>query len=484
MPDRPDPSPESGADSLNDLFRSLPDPKQPEKTASANEGPTPGSRRAARAAAAREAKDQAARVAQGLPPEPAPAAAEGGGSGATETTTPTTAKRVDTATQAAPVVVTAEPRATLDDLFAQEEETTKPAKPKRRAGCLIALIIVLVLVGGAVVGGVWVMNTYGDKINEVMGWGPPKDYEPGEATGEALVTISEGDSGADVSVALYRAGVTKTEDVFYDTLVDQGTSLTFFPGVYKFEQKMTAKAVIEAMQSGENKMENSALIREGLTVEATLQTIAESLAVPLDQLQAAAADPASFGVNAPSLEGWLFPALYEFAPESSAHDILAKLVERTRESLAAAGVPAGDEQRVLTIASIIEREARAQDDFYKVSRVIQNRLDQDMMLQMDSTAQYGYGELHKGSASTSEEAQHDDNPWNTYVVQGLPATPIANPGDLAIDAAMHPVAGPWLYFVTVNLDTGETVFTQTYEEHQAAIDKWRQWCTENPDSGC
>ena len=81
---------------------------------------------------------------------------------------------------------------------------------------------------------------------------------------------------------------------------------------------------------------------------------------------------------------------------------------------------------------------------------------------MDSTAQYGAGEMASGTVSTSEEARNNDNPWNTYVYPGLPIGPIANPGDLAIDAAMHPADGPWFYFVTVNLDTGETVFTSTF----------------------
>jgi UPF0755 protein len=125
----------------------------------------------------------------------------------------------------------------------------------------------------------------------------------------------------------------------------------------------------------------------------------------------------------------------------------------------------------------------------KVSRVILNRLDPSNqetfgLLQMDSTAQYGYGELHAGSVSTSEQAQHDDNPWNTYVHPGLPVGPISNPGDVAIDAAMHPADGPWLYFVTVNLDTGETVFTTTYAEHQKYVKQFQQWCSEHPDSGC
>ena len=103
---------------------------------------------------------------------------------------------------------------------------------------------------------------------------------------------------------------------------------------------------------------------------------------------------------------------------------------------------------------------------------------------MDSTAQYGYGEMHDGTVSSSAAALADDNPWNTYVHPGLPAGPIANPGDAAIDAALHPADGNWQYFVTVNLDTGETVFSATVAEHNAAVAQWRQWCSENPDSGC
>src|SRR5690606_6915522 len=197
----------------------------------------------------------------------------------------------------------------------------------------------------------------------------------------------------------------------------------------------------------------------------------------------AVSTPSDYGVPADRLEGWLFPAVYTFDPGSSAEDVIARMVDRTRESLAKAGVPDADAQRVLTIASIIEREGRT-PDFTKISRVIQNRIDDGMMLQMDSTAQYGYGELHAGKASTSEEAQHNDNPWNTYVIEGLPETPISNPGDAAIDAAMHPADGPWLYFVTVNMATGETQFSTTYEEHQQGISKMRAWCKANPGTGC
>ena len=447
MSDRSESAAPSGQEpELHDLFGALPDP-QVQTPRPAEQPAVPGSRRAARASAATSAPDAA-------PAEtPAVPAAE-------------------------------EHHATLESLFRHEAEPSAVPKHKRRRGCLIALLIVFVLVAGAAAGGLWVWNTYGDKISETMGWGPSKDYEAGQATGTALVTINKGDGGQQVSEALYNAGVTKTSDVFYTMMVKENIVNTFYPGVYKLQQKMTAAAALKALNDPKNKMQNSAVIPEGYTVAQTVERIAKSVDVPLADLQAAVRNPADYGVNAPSLEGWLFPALYEFAPGATAKDIVATMVKRTKDSLAAASVPAGDEQRVLTIASIIQREARAEGDFYKVSRVIQNRLDQGMKLQMDSTAQYGYGELHSGSASTSDAAQTDDNPWNTYVIDGLPKTPIANPGDKAIDAAMHPASGSWLYFVTVNLDTGETVFSTTYEEHEAAVKQWQDWCKANPDSGC
>ncbi|MGV2983704.1 endolytic transglycosylase MltG [Microbacterium sp. AGC85] len=482
MPERE--SPERGSNSLSDdLFSKLPAPEHQVPTVDSTP-PAPGSRRALREAARSET----------APSENAPpAAARPEGVEKEDTTRPeseqspaddasTRGEVPDSATRPVP---TSSP-ASLDDLFATEHDDSDghaPRRKKRRTGCLVALIIVLALIGGIVAGGFWVMNTYGDKINEVMGWGEPDDYEPGIASGEALVTIREGDTGSPVSTALYEAGVTKTEDVFYNYLVDENIAVTFYPGVYKLQQKMTAADALAALQDDANKMENSVGIPEGGTLESSLPLITESLGIPLEDLQAAVADPAAYGVAAQSLEGWLFPAVYTFDPEATATQIIQRMVDRTRESLAAAGVPAGDEQRILTTASIIQREGRT-DDFAKVSRVIQNRLDDGMMLQMDSTAQYGYGELHAGVVSTSTEAQNDDNPWNTYVHTGLPVGPIANPNDAAIEAAMHPADGPWFYFVTINLQTGETVFSTTYEEHQAAIETWQEWCRANPDQGC
>jgi UPF0755 protein len=394
---------------------------------------------------------------------------------------------------------------TLEDLFSGHSSTDDLGAPpppkdkrKRRIGGWIALGVILLILGG-VAGGAWyVWTTYEDKVREVMGWEEPKDFEEGLANGEVFVTVNEGDTGMPISQTLYDAGVTKTPDAFYDYLIDSGENPPFVPGVFKLQKQMTSEAALTALLDPANKMENTAQLREGLTVEQSLPLLAEGTGIPLEDFQAAVADSSVYGVTpdpdivaagGQPLEGWLFPATYTFNPDVTAEQVIQTLVDRTVQSLDAAGVAADDRQRVLTVASIIEREARYEADMQKVATVIANRMDPDNqetfgLLQMDSTAQYGFGEMHDGSASTSEEAQFDPNPWNTYVHAGLPVGPISNPGDAAISAVMNPSGGDWMYFVTVNLDTGETVFTTNLADHERARAQWIEWCEAHPDSGC
>ncbi|WP_375384360.1 endolytic transglycosylase MltG [uncultured Microbacterium sp.] len=487
-------------DPFADLFGRLPDPKQREtgrgddtqapKNATSGE-PAPATPPLSRRAA-REAATQAPPTSKPAPAAPAPRSALPASPVAATAATP----RVDKTPSRTPVATAPVPTADLNDLFMGTRTTHDLGSPppprdkrKRRIGGWIALGVVLVILGGIAVGGLWVWNTYEVKIREVMGWTEPKDYAAGEATGEALVTIAAGDTGSPISQTLYDAGVTKTPTAFYDYLISTAQNPPFVPGVFRLQKQMTSEAALAALLNPANKVERSAQLREGLTVQQSLPLLADGTGIPLADFEAAVATPSTYGVSADSLEGWLFPATYSFAPDDTATQIIQTLVDRTVQSLDAAAVPTGDRQRILTIASIIQREARFTQDFYKVSRVIQNRLDPSNqetygLLQMDSTAQYGYGEMHDGTVSSSAEALADDNPWNTYVHTSLPVGPIANPGDTAIDAAMHPADGPWLYFVTVNLDTGETVFTTNIADHEQAVAQWQAWCTANPDSGC
>ena len=133
--------------------------------------------------------------------------------------------------------------------------------------------------------------------------------------------------------------------------------------------------------------------------------------------------------------------------------------------------------QVLTVASIIEREVRREDDRARVARVIYNRLQQDKKLELDSTVTYA--ENLKTTTTTKEDRQSKSK-YNTYRYKGLPPGPISAPGKAALEAAGNPDKGKWLYFVTVNLDTGETKFTDSPETHQKNVAQFQAWCKANP----
>ncbi len=156
----------------------------------------------------------------------------------------------------------------------------------------------------------------------------------------------------------------------------------------------------------------------------------------------------------------------------SAKEILKKMVDARIAKLDSLGVPTGDErERILNIASIAESEVGNEQYYGQVARVILNRIADGMPLGMDTTVAYGLGI----SASQLTDAQLNDsgNEYNTRIHKGLPPTPISNPGDNAILASMNPPEGKWMYFVTTNLQTGETKFVETEAEFWKIRDEYK-----------
>lgn len=366
---------------------------------------------------------------------------------------------------------------------AKPASSTKPPKKRRRG--LVALVIVLVsllvLVGGGAATA-WIL--FEDRVREVLGWELPTDYV-GDGNGtEVEVTITSGEIGSDIATTLYESGVTMTFEAFYELLLSLDEEPKFTPGTYVLQEEMSAQSALDALLDDSNRKVNSAVIREGLTLARYVELLSAGTGIPAADFEAAIADYTSYGLpeEAVSLEGYLFPAKYEFDPGVTARDIIQVLVNRTFQALDEAGVAPDQRNTVLTTASIIQREARINEDFYKVSRVIQNRLAIPMRLEMDSTAQYGT-DAQDSAFSTAEQLEAV-NGYNTYTKEGLPIGPIAGVGDLAIDAALHPVDGPWIFFVTINLDTGETVFSETVDEHDRASDQLQAWCAETDHPAC
>ncbi|MFE0100512.1 endolytic transglycosylase MltG [Streptomyces sp. NPDC059009] len=169
-------------------------------------------------------------------------------------------------------------------------------------------------------------------------------------------------------------------------------------------------------------------------------------------------------------EGYLFPATYPISSQSTPASVLTYMVNTANKRFGGNQVAAGADRnavnvyQTVTIASMIEAEAGTKADMGKVSRVIYNRLDQGMPLQMDSTINYA---LNRSTLKTTDRDTKISSPYNTYARMGLPPTPISNPGDAAMKAAAGPTAGNWLYFVTVK--PGDTRFTSSLAEHQKNV---------------
>ena len=133
------------------------------------------------------------------------------------------------------------------------------------------------------------------------------------------------------------------------------------------------------------------------------------------------------------------------------------------------------------MAALVQREAGSTADMPKIARVFFNRIDKGMLLQSDATVAYGTGHTNTVWTTAAERAD-PNNLYNTYVHAGLPYGPIGNPGEDAIKAAIAPADGPWLYFVPINLQSGETVFSETLAQHNAAVAQLHAWCQASPEN--
>lgn len=299
----------------------------------------------------------------------------------------------------------------------------------------------------------------------------------GNGHGSVTLVIHEGDDGAVIAQELVELGIVKSYRAAYKLLVAKNQ--IFYPGAYQLKLEMSSSSALEAIANPANRISNRVTIKEGWRIGKVFAELSAKTGISPDEFSAAGKDLSSIGipVNEVSAEGWLFPATYDFDPGISATKILKIMVDRMHQELDRFGVSTDKAHRVLTLAALIQAEARQEQDFYKVSRVFLNRIAAGMKLQSDATVSYGVGGK---TVSTSARDRANNNGYNTYIHEGLPVGPISAPGATAIDAALHPAVGNWLYFCAVNLKTGETVFSNTYAEHAKAVEQWRKWMLENP----
>ncbi|ROQ63216.1 UPF0755 protein [Streptomyces sp. 840.1] len=174
-------------------------------------------------------------------------------------------------------------------------------------------------------------------------------------------------------------------------------------------------------------------------------------------------------------EGYLFPATYPVTSDTTPQSLLRYMVDTAVKRFGADHITTGAQRNGVTvyqtvaIASIVQAEADTGPDMGKVARVVHNRLARDMPLQMDSTLNYA---LNRSTLDTTAGDTKIDSPYNSYEHKGLPPTPIGNPGEQAMAAAISPTAGPWLYFVTVA--PGDTRFTADYAQQQRNVEEFNR----------
>ncbi|MFF6987145.1 endolytic transglycosylase MltG [Streptomyces sp. NPDC010273] len=235
----------------------------------------------------------------------------------------------------------------------------------------------------------------------------------------------------------------------------------------------TAVAVpLLSLESEGDTRPTSLVIPEGWRSGQIYEAVDKALALPVGSTKKSIAKA---GLKLPNdaegnPEGYLFPATYPLEKKSTPASLLSFMVNTANQKFNGAPVAAGAQRNAMnvyqavTIASIVQAEAATKADMGKVARVIFNRLERGMPLQMDSTINYA---LNRATLKTSSSDTRVESPYNSYQRMGLPPTPIDNPGEDAMRAAINPPPGDWLYFVTVK--PGDTRFTANYEEHQRNV---------------
>ena len=335
---------------------------------------------------------------------------------------------------------------------------------------LLVGAVILALIGGigVVANFDWLRSQY-QKFTAL-------DFE-GTGVGEVVVRIESGEDGLVVAKKLFEAGVVRDVDTFYRLLLQRNP--IFYPGSFTLKLQMSNEAALQAVTNQANILNFQVTIPEGYRAVQIFNELSRVTSIPVQDFWSAAEDLERFGLpeEAPTIEGYLFPATYRFDLKATAPEIIAIMVKRMERALSDAGVEKQDWHRVLTLASITQREAKQEPDFYKVARVFANRIAVNMPLETDPTITYSYDGTDMSKAPRDQQIAYG---FNTYLVRGLPPGPISSPGELAIDATLNPVAGNWLFFVTINLATGETKFSRTLAEHESWIPLLRQWERDNP----
>ena len=295
------------------------------------------------------------------------------------------------------------------------------------------------------------------------------------AGGPRVVEIPANEGVIAVARRLRDADVVGSAETFIALSVLRGSARALRAGEYEFPAGTTTLAALRLVEGGKVRL-HPVLHPEGATVAELAATIEKGHLARAADVFRVARDPAflgTIGVEAPSLEGYVFPDTYHFTKGMTAEQMLTRTVQRLRAKLTH-GLVARAQARglsvheLLTLASIIEREAVVREERRLISAVFWNRLQLGMPLQADPTVQYAVGKQRRALTRADLATDH---PFNTYTRTGLPPGPIASPGLSAIEAALDPAPVKYLYFVAS--DDQHHHFSTTVAEHNVAVARYR-----------
>jgi UPF0755 protein len=368
-----------------------------------------------------------------------------------------------------------EPEPAGDSPRRSRVERAHHERVRRHRRAFFAMVAVVVVVLAAI--GYWGYQRYENRYH-------PKDFA-GSPGAVVLVKVNVGDGADAIGRTLVNDKVVASVRAFTNAAAGNAQATSIAPGTYRLRTHMSGKAALTLLLDPTSHISNQVVVFEGATVIDVTAPLAKAVGASQAAVTAAIRDVASLGLPAgyagssgapTSVEGFLYPATYTFDPGTRPADALqamiSKFIDEDRsnhfaQDAKSANLSAYD---ALIIASIAEKEAKVAADYPKVARVILNRIAAHMPLQIDATSAYAAKLLNLDPTKVIYATI--DSPYNTYTHNGLPPTPIANPGGTAMAAAVNPASGNWLYYVNGD-KTGDLYFTNSATDFEQAVQKCR-----------
>ncbi|MCS7025969.1 MAG: endolytic transglycosylase MltG [Bryobacteraceae bacterium] len=292
--------------------------------------------------------------------------------------------------------------------------------------------------------------------------------------GQAILNFPRGSSTNQIAAQLQQAGVIRWRwQLWAARLLRPKTALQ--AGEYRFDEPASPLQIYDRLARGDT-FYYELTVPEGANMYEIASLLDQGGIIRGYDFLQAAANPneiRDLAPEAPSLEGYLFPATYRLSRQTTAAELVRRMTDRFRRAWKSLRT-SEDVHRIVTLASLVEKEAVRSEERPLIASVFRNRLDRGMKLDCDPTTIYAalLEGRYRGSIYRSDLASQ--NPYNTYQHAGLPPGPIANPGLKSLEAALRPANTNYLYFVATADGSGAHIFSSTIEAHQKAVAQYRR----------